>query len=143
MDIFEKMNRLEYDFAWANQITDELMVHQPFLASMMAGYKFDLPPQEMDEVLKLYVAVWEFFKTDPIAKVTAITESQFDRLHTFNVNLMTKNDSVDGATISVLLSVIIQRFGTRPTFKQMNVQKLGALIVGIKSTIECFQELVM
>ncbi|EOR96748.1 hypothetical protein ADIARSV_0011 [Arcticibacter svalbardensis MN12-7] len=107
----------------------------------MAGYKIDLKPQELDEVLNLYIAIWEFFKTDPQTKVKAITESQFDQLQIFNINLVGKDTFSGGETTSVMLSAIIQRIGTHPTFQKMGIQKRGALIVGVKSTIECFQEL--
>ncbi|EOR96770.1 hypothetical protein ADIARSV_0033 [Arcticibacter svalbardensis MN12-7] len=38
MAIFANLNRLELDFLWANLITEELIIQQPFLALMMAGY---------------------------------------------------------------------------------------------------------
>ncbi|MCK9403710.1 MAG: hypothetical protein M0Q26_09965 [Chitinophagaceae bacterium] len=139
--IFEKINRLSNDFAWANAFTDDLFMHQPFLLSMLTGYQFDLSALELDEALKLYIAVWEYFKVNPKVKTNAITEAQFDRFHNINIKVFVVNDPADRETMTVLLAAIFERFVNRPVLFNMETQTKGALMIGVKSIIECFEEI--
>ncbi len=139
--IFEKIHRLSNDFAWANTITDELFIYQPFLLSMLIGYKFDLSPSELEETLNLYIAVWEFFKVNPKAKTNKITEAMFERFQKMNIKVFELNDPVEKDTVTILLAAIFERFRKRPALFSMDTQTKGAIMVGVKSIIECFEEI--
>jgi len=141
--IFKGLEKLPVNFTWANDTIDKLKGRQPFLASMMEGFKMDLEPHELLEVLIIYTAIWEFFNSDRTSTVKPITQRQFELLVSYNAQLIATNNPADRATVSILFNVVIERIGSLPVFQQMEVQKLGMLVVGVKSIIECFQERVL
>lgn len=139
--IFEKIRRHSNDLFWANTVTDELFRYQPFLLSMLMGYKPDLSPSELDEALQLYIAIWEYFKVDPKVKTTAITEARFYHFHDLNVLLFATMDPIELKTTTILLAELFKQFVSRPALLHMETQKRAALMIAVKSRIECFEEL--
>lgn len=141
MTIFDKIIKLENDIDYAHLTTDELFKHQPFMLSMLMGYKLDLAKAELNEVLNLYITIWEYFKIDPILKIKAITEAQFDRIHESNIELFATKKTVKMKVVPVLYAAILQRFENHPVLFCMEPHPKTAVMIGAKSIIECFQEL--
>lgn len=141
ISIFDNITKHENDRKWAETVTDELYIYQPFLLSVMMGFKFDLSPEELAEATTLHIAIWEYFKIDPKVKSKKITMDQFQRLVDSNMQLQAKKPQ-DIIEVALLFNVIIERFGKRPVLSRMKTQSKGQLIIGTKSFIECFQELI-
>ena len=139
--IFDKINKLSNDLIWANAVTDELFICQPFLLSMLMGYKYDLSTIELDETLNLYFAVWEYFKIDPKVKLNAITKDRFEHFQNTNIQIFAINDPASRETVTILLAAIFERFKNRPVLLNMETQIKGAIMIGVKSIIECFEEI--
>ena len=141
LSIFDEISQYENDLKSAEAITDELHIYQPFLLSILMGYKFDLSPEELGEALTLYIAIWEYFKIDSRVKSRKITDTQFERLHNNNMQLLVKNDPANMEDVAILFNVIVERFMKRPVLSGMGTKSKAALMIGTKSIIECFQEL--
>lgn len=45
------------DFSYFNTTTDEINKYQPFLLSMLLGYKIDLTLEEFEEISKIIVLI--------------------------------------------------------------------------------------
>jgi hypothetical protein len=41
---------------------EEIRQFQPFLLSLLLGYQYDLNTRELDEIIKLHLIIWEYFK---------------------------------------------------------------------------------
>jgi hypothetical protein len=78
-----------------NQVTDELFMHQPFLLSLLMGYKLDLSATELNEALTLYMTIWEYFKASPEAKTRATTEIRFEHFQELNIKMLATMESAE------------------------------------------------
>ncbi len=79
------------DAVYFDKVTNEIHRHQPFMLSAMLGYSYDLPPAAFEEVLKLYVLIWEFLKENRTAKKKAVTQAQFESVQQKNVHFNSLN----------------------------------------------------
>lgn len=134
----------------------ELEQHQPFLLSMLLGYQFDLRIEELDEVIKIYLLIWEFFKDKKNIKEIELTELQFEKSQKRNIDFFqylegetSEKDFINTTALDLgnlqskaLLTGVLLRFNTVPILLNMNFDMKGMVLIGIKSLIECFEEIV-
>lgn len=139
--ILEKIERLSNDFDYANHSTDELYIYQPFLLSVMMGYKFDLKADELEEALALYTVIWEYFKIHPKVKTSQVTENQFEHFQDLNIKMLNKADPTELEKTTILQAVLFEKFRNRPALMNMETQTKAALMIGIKTMIDCFEDL--
>lgn len=64
---------------YAKASSQEMSQYQPFLISILLGYQFDLSVPQVDEVLKIYLLMWEYFKDKKNTKKFPITQEQFEQ----------------------------------------------------------------
>lgn len=50
------------DEKYVNEESNKISQKQPFLISLILGYRFDLKPLELEEIMKVIFLIWEFFK---------------------------------------------------------------------------------
>ena len=76
------------DKKYVNEESDKISQKQPFLISLILGYRFDLKPLELEEIMKIIFLIWEFFKEHHQAETEKITEPQFVRIQQRNVHML-------------------------------------------------------
>lgn len=137
-----------------SQIIDELYQYQPFLLSLIMGYQPDLHHNEFEEITQVYSIIWEFFKGKKNIKRKKLTVNRFEEIEKNNIhffrylelsdrkdkNFALKNDLQKQAS-KALLTVIFQRFTSRPILLGMNEDHRAIILVGLKSTIEGLEEI--
>ena len=84
--ILDNINNI--DLATADKIMDEIYHNQPFMLSVILGFRFDLLPEEHGEVIKMGMIIWEFFKDKNGIKTKRVTQKQFERLQKRNIYLL-------------------------------------------------------
>lgn len=50
------------DEKYVNEESNKISQKQPFLISLILGYRFDLKPLELEKIMKVIFLIWEFFK---------------------------------------------------------------------------------
>jgi hypothetical protein len=145
----------EIDADYVNSASDEIFKHQPFFLTVMLGHRHDVSNYELEEIMKLYFLVWEYFRSNPKIKTKLVTESSFNKIQKRNIEMLkysdgetNGNDKLDIYTQDIqtikskaLLAAIFLRFNDRPTLFKMDIIIKGVIMIGIKSFIECFESL--
>ena len=140
------------DKQYVDSVTDEMYQYQPFLLSLLLGYQYDLQPKEAEEILKIYLIIWEYFKDKKNIKTKKITEEQFEISEKKNLqffNYLEKSEGKDknyaissdleNQKSKALLTAIFLRFKTRPVLLSMNEKNRGIITIGLKSIIDCLE----
>jgi len=143
------------EFCYFNITTEEINQYQPFLISMLLGYKIDLKLEEFEEISKVIVLIWEFFRENSKVRKTKLTEQQFEKFHKKNIDLLkyleveqneqeiifvTKSD-LNFLKSKSLLTAIFYRFKNQESLKEMSWKTKGIVLIGLKSLIESLDEI--
>lgn len=137
------------------QVADEIYRYQPFLISIFLGYKDDVDIFQHDELLRVLIIIWLFFKDRPNVKRTKITEKMFEAKQRKNAqflkylegepNQKTKEQTTDlnlGALKSkALFSVVLFKIKDGAALKKLDIEFIGIILLGMKSLIECFEQI--
>jgi hypothetical protein len=138
---------------YLHRATDEMYIYQPFLLSMLLGYKLDTKDAELDEIVKIFLLIWEIFKDKRNIRTVKLTEQCFEQAHDKNIALLKYldgegSDKVRGELVSNdlkglgskgLFATILAKFHTKSALVRMNMEKRGIILVGIKSLIEALE----
>jgi len=153
-EIIRHVENNEEDFAFANTVTDELYLYQPFILSMMMGYKMDLTPGELSGVIKLFIVIWEYNKVNSGVRSTPISQERYERVEDRNISVL-KNiersgsdkdrpdyliEDLNRSDSKALLAALFMQFKENESLRNMAIQTKGPLLIGLKSVIECFDE---
>lgn len=150
------LNKLaQLDMTYANKISDEVYQYQPFLLSLLMGDQVDLKPEEAGEMMRSYFILWEFYKNKPNIKNNKLTVERFEAQQKKNIHyfkyLETENKAgIDTAMDAdfeniyskALLRAMLLRFGSDSVLSAMEYETKTAALIGIKSLIECFDEII-
>ncbi|MFY9152976.1 MAG: hypothetical protein WAO52_13235 [Prolixibacteraceae bacterium] len=64
--LVELIKRIDHiDAQYADTVSDEIFQRQPFFLSVLLGYQFDISKEEMEEIIKVYFLIWEYFRSNP------------------------------------------------------------------------------
>ena len=143
------------DEKYVNEESYKISQKQPFLISLILGYRKDIKPLELEEITKVIFLIWEFFKEYPQSKKIKITETQFIRLQQRNVHMLKyfKGEQSDNSKLEVissdlenlkskaLFTGVIFQFNHKKALLNMKNETRGIILVGLKSLIECFEEI--
>jgi len=151
--LLKKMDQIDYEYADA--ITDEIYKIQPFFLSVLLGYSYDVTREELDEIMKIYFVIWEYFRSNPNVRKQKVTEEQFNKIQKKNIwmlkyfegesdenkKLNIYADNIRNLRSKSLLTSVLFRFDNRPILSKMRSDHKGPVLIGIKSFIECFESL--
>lgn len=149
------LNRVDkIDQKYVDWILGELSNYQPFLLSLILGYQPDLKQPEFEEIMKMYFIIWEFFKDKKNSKKIKLTQKQFENLEKKNLyffKYLENSESTDkefaitndleNTQPKALLTGIFYRFNSQPVLLAMDEENKGLILLGIKSIIDCFEEI--
>lgn len=139
---------------YVNTISDEIYEKQPFFLTVLLGYRFDVSAEELDEIMKIYFLMWEYFKKNGNVLVKQVTEKDFEAAQRRHIRMLKYaegepvisrqqiySDNWDNVRTKGLMAVIFLRIKERPVLATMDAEKKAMVLVGIKCFIECFDEL--
>ncbi len=144
------------DEKYVNEESNKISQKQPFLISLILGYRFDLKPLELEEIMKVIFLIWEFFKKHPQTEIAKITETQFMRIQQRNVYMLkyfegeqSRNSKLEVISADLenlnsksLFTEVIFQFNQKVPLLNMKNETRGIILVGLKSLIECFEEII-
>jgi hypothetical protein len=117
------------------------------------GYRFDTSAEELEEIMKVYFLIWEYFKNNERVQTKKLTETDFERIQKRNIGMLdyatgetgweeTKgiySADIQNLKSKALLAAVFFRFNTRAALLKMDTERKGIILIGIKSFIECFE----
>ena len=151
------LKRIELmDGHYINTASDIMSRQQPFLISLLLGYNHDLKATELEEMMKIIFLIWEYFKDIKQTNEVKISESQFERIHLRNIYMLKyfeeekdKNDKLEFVDSDLrhlnsraLFAGVLFQFNQKQALVDMGDEERGVLLIGLKSLIECFEEIV-
>lgn len=141
------------DLAYANAVSDEIFQRQPFFLSVILGYHFDVSKEEPDEIIRISFLVWEYFRSKPNVQKKQVTQTCFEKAQAKNIEMLKYSEGEPNKRAKMkiysydlqklksktLWTAILFRFDNRPVLQKMNPETKGAILIGIKSFIHCFE----
>lgn len=154
--IQEIIHRVEsIDENYANRESDLMFQQQPFLISLILGYRVDLKAEELELVTKCIFVIWEYFKSNEKVKRTKIVEEQFERIHKRNFHLIRYFEreteeaklklielDFDHLKAKALYTGVMHILKINNPLNSKNSQTHAVSLVGMKCLIECFEEII-
>jgi len=144
------------DELYVNTESNIIYQKQPFLISLLLGYRLDLKEAELEEIMKIVFLIWEFFKDFKLIRENKISESQFNRIQQRNIHMLKYLEGEQGENAKLnliasdlihlrskeLLTGIIFQFNNKKELLSLNNSIRGKILIGIKSLIESFEEII-
>jgi len=141
------------DAPYVNTVTDDIYAKQPFFLTVLLGYRLDVFTEELEELMKIYFLIWEYFKSNQHVQTRKVNQAYFEKIQTRNLQMLKYSEGelsqkdklkvfapdLQNLKSKSLLAAILFRFNNRLVLSKMNVQKKGLILIGIKSFIECFE----
>ena len=136
-----------------NTLSDEIFKRQPFFLTVLLGYRFEITPKELEEIMKIYFLIWKYFRANKNVQTNQVTETYFEKVQNRHIKMFKyiegepkQNDKIDVYSHDLgklkskaLLTAVLHRYNNRPTLIKMDDESKGIIFVGIKSFIECFE----
>ncbi|WP_020530993.1 hypothetical protein [Flexithrix dorotheae] len=143
------------DAEYANRVSDEIYKYQPFFLSVLLGYRLDTKPEELDELMRVYFMIWEYFKSKPYVKTKKITEAFFERAEKKHIDMLKYSEGepnesarkkvfsndLENLQSKGLWTAVLLKFEDREALLKMEKESKVIILIGIKSFIECFENL--
>ncbi len=152
-DIIKQLDKA--DAMYADAESDKIYEQQPFIISLILGYRLDLNKNELDQIVKMFFVIWKYFKGRNKFQRKKITEQQYDRILKKNMDLLKFserekdqekklalfNAELSNLEAKALLAAIPLIFDTQPALKNMQTNLKARISLGMLSIIECFEEM--
>jgi hypothetical protein len=138
---------------YVNSLSDEMFQRQPFFLTVLLGYRFDVTTEELEEIMKIYFLIWEYFRPSKNVQTKQVTKTYFEKIQDRNIEMLKyiegehKQDGkmnvysydLEKVKSKALLTAVLYRYKSRPVLLKMDEQSKGIIFVGMKSFIECFE----
>ncbi len=145
----------QIDENYVNVITDEIFKFQPFFLSTLLGYHQDVSMEQLEEIMKIYFVIWEYFVPKARIKTKQITEADFYKAENKNIGMLKycEGELIEDNQTSIyaddiqklksksLWTAVLFRFNERPIINKMDTEIKAPVLIGIKSFIECFENI--
>lgn len=153
-ELIKKIDAIDENYA--NSESDVISRQQPFLISLILGYRLDFGINELEEITKLIFLIWEYFKGNRQIQNIKISENQFEKILNRNIHMLKNFEGEIGQKAKLdlvfsdlghlkskaLLTGIFLQFNCKYSLKNMKSEEKGSVLIGMKSLIECFEEVI-
>lgn len=138
------------DNATLEKISDEIYLYQPFVLSLFLGFKDEVDIFQLDEILRIFLIIWLFFRDRENVKKKKITEKIFEARQRKNLQFLQymqdlpikqDRDQALNYNLGALKSKALFKFKEGPTLKKLETARSALMLIGIKSLIECFEHI--
>jgi len=152
-ELTTKIDSIDADYV--NSVSDDIFKRQPFFLAVLLGHRFDVSETELEEIMKIYFLIWDYFKLNNKIPTKKITEQNFVKVQNRHVQMLKYGEGepkekdkmnvyandLQNLKSKSLLAAILYRFKNRPVLINMGEEKKSFILIGIKSSIECFETL--
>ncbi len=150
-ELIKKIDQV--DAAYTDRVSDEIFQRQPFFLSVLLGYRFDVSMEELEEIMKIYFLIWEYFRSNPNIQKKQVSQAYFEKAQAKNIEMLKYGEGEPGKLektkvysynlqklkSKALWTAIFFRFDNRPMLQKMDTETKGFILIGMKSFIDCFE----
>ncbi|MEJ7736094.1 MAG: hypothetical protein WKF97_01595 [Chitinophagaceae bacterium] len=76
------------DAEYVNSTSDEIFQRQPFFLTVLLGYRLDTTPIELEEIMKIYFLIWEYFRPYSNVQTKKVTEDYFETIQSKHIDML-------------------------------------------------------
>lgn len=141
------------DAEYVDLISDEIFQRQPFYMTVLLGYRMDTTPEEMEEIMRIFFLVWEYFRHNKKVQVKKVTEANFEAIQRKHIEMLQSADreprelekrkiyssSLEDLHSKAIFAAVLFRYNHKPVLLQMDDIRKGIILAGIISFIKCFE----
>ncbi|MFK7979150.1 MAG: hypothetical protein AB8G86_04155 [Saprospiraceae bacterium] len=141
------------DIEELERIVDEIYKYQPFVISIFLGYKDDMNPYQHDEILRVLIIIWLFFKSNKNVERRKINVALFEKKQQKNVQflqylsgepsneaqLLTTGLNLGQLKSKALFTAVLFKIREGKTLKNLEQRTSNIILIGMKSLIEAFE----
>lgn len=140
------------DAEYVERISDEIFKYQPFFLTVVLGYRMDISSQELEEMMRIYLLVWEYFKSNKNLPKKKVTQTQFEEVQRRNMYMLHYSegeseesrdkiytDELQNLNSKSLWAAVHFRYNTRPVLVNIDSEIKGIILIDILSFIQCFE----
>ena len=134
---------------------EEIEKYQPFLISLLLGFKDQLNKIELDELANTLIIIWRYYQNFPKTMEVRITADQyqdFDEKNLRFLNYLTGEPNeearlktialnLDSLESKALLTGLFYRYNENKNLSSMEKGLKGEVLLGLKSLIQCFDSI--
>lgn len=152
MELEDKIDII--DGKYVARMSDEAFKYQPFYLAVPLSYSDEMTPLELDEIMKIYFLVWEYYRTKDGPREKVVTPAQFEDAQSLMIDKLQyitaeseKNREefleydVSSLKPQALLAVVMGRFENRDALLHMEAKTKVINLTGIQAFIQCFESL--
>ena len=150
-ELIKKIDQV--DAAYTDRVSDEIFQRQPFFLSVLLGYQFDVSMEELEEIMKIYFLIWEYFRSNPNIQKKQVSQAYFEKAQTENIGMLKYSEGepnkrekmkvysydLQKLKSKALWTAILFRCDNRPVLRKMDTETKGFILIGMKSFIDCFE----
>ena len=143
------------DAEYVDLVSDEIFQKRPFFLTVLLGYRLDTTPVELEEIMKIYFLIWEYFRSSENVQTKKVTEDNFETIQRKHIQMLQYAEGEPGQPEKMevyssdfqnlrskaLLAAVLFRYNNKPVLLRMDKVKRGVILVGMKSFIKCFEEI--
>ena len=141
------------DLIEASNLSERIVKNQPFIMSLLIGYKFDVKEEELEDIMKMLFVTYLFFEESTEINKKQIDSKIFEERQTLNVKFLKyfsedQNDENKSETnkhylsnlrYKSLFTGLLLMSNTQKYFKSMDGELKGIIMVGMKTLIDCLE----
>ena len=143
--------------AEAEEISDRIVAHQPFMMSMLLGFRIDFEPDQLEGIFGMMLIIYLFFERCTDIAAVQITEGDMDIKQQKNIDIMLACDQEQNVLAQdqlskeqfanlhsrALLAGVLGLLNEDPELAKMENHLRGILLCGMQSLIECLEDKLM
>lgn len=137
----------------ASEISDRIVRYQPFIMSLLIGFKFDVKEEQLNDIMKMLFVIYLYFERKTDISKKQINSKQFERYKKRNIQFLkyfsgeptkenqleTNQQYLSNLNYKSLFTGILFMSNTRKGLKRMNSETRGIVILGMKTLIDCLE----
>lgn len=150
-ELIEKVDKI--GLTEASDISDRIVKNQPFIMSMLIGYKFDVKEDELNDIMKMLFVIYLYFEKKTNVSKKQINSREFKKYEKRNVqflkyfsgesikeNQLDTNDKyLSNLNYKSLFTGILFMSNTQKGLKNMKSETKGIVVLGMKTLIDCLE----
>ena len=137
----------------ASEISDRIVKNQPFIMSMLIGYKFDVKEEELNDIMKMLFVIYLYFEKKTDVNKKQINSKEFEKYEKRNIQFLKyfSGESIKGNQLETndqylsnlnyksLFTGILFMSNTQIGLKKMKSETKGIVVLGMKTLIDCLE----
>jgi len=148
------MNQLEHITPKeVSEISDRIGRDQPFIISLLLGYRHDVKNEHLNDILKILFLIFLFFENKTNIKKKKVSSEEYDIILKRNFRFLEYYDGepsesgqmelneqyISHLRFRSLFVTIITIMNQKPSLKTMDDGLRGNIVIGMKTLIDCLE----